>query len=120
MIAKTIRTTTMIPTIPSPPTAASMCLPSDNRSIARLGSQGESRCGAPTFTGYGPRFHFSNHDKFQLGPATCLFHDRGVFREAPTVSGTITGLVEPIGTPTFSKISDQSSTALSHGGECSR
>ncbi len=73
-----------------------------------------------TFTGNGPRYHFSNHDKFQLGPATCLFHDRGMFREAPTVSGTITGLVEPFGTPTFSKISDQSSTRLSHGGECSR
>ena len=73
-----------------------------------------------TFTSYGPVYHFSNHDKFQLGPATCLYHDRGMFREAPTVSGTITGLVEPFGTPTFSKISDQSSTRLSHGGECSR
>ena len=72
-----------------------------------------------TLTGYGPRYHFSNHDKFQLGPATCLFHDRGVGREA-TVEGTITGLVEPFGTLTFGGISDQSSTALSHGGDCSR
>jgi hypothetical protein len=32
------------PTIPIPPIpAASMCLPSENRSIARLGSQGESQ-----------------------------------------------------------------------------
>ncbi len=72
-----------------------------------------------TFTSYGPLYHFSNHDKFQLGPATCLFHDRGVGREA-TVEGTITGLVEPFGTFTYGKISDQSSTRLSHGGECSR
>ncbi len=72
-----------------------------------------------TFTGYGPRFHFSNHDKFQLGPATCLYHDRGVGRQA-TVEGTITGLVEPFGTFTYGAISDQSSTRLSHGGECGR
>jgi len=72
-----------------------------------------------TFTSYGPLYHFSNHDKFQLGPATCLYHDRGVGREA-TVEGTITGLVEPFGTFTYGGISDQSSTALSHGGECSR
>ena len=72
-----------------------------------------------TFTGYGPRFHFAANDKFQLGPATCLFHDRGVGRQA-TVEGTITGLVEPFGTFTYGGISDQSSTALSHGGECSR
>ncbi len=72
-----------------------------------------------TFTSYGPVYHFSNHDKFQLGPATCLYHDRGVGREA-TVEGTITGLGEPFGTFTYGAISDQSSTALSHGGECSR
>ena len=72
-----------------------------------------------TFTSYGPLYHFAANDKFQLGPATCLFHDRGVGRQA-TVEGTITGLVEPFGTLTFSKISDQSSTRLSHGGECSR
>lgn len=47
---RTITMITMIttPTIPIPPIpAASMCLPSENRSIARLGSHRESRCGAP-------------------------------------------------------------------------
>ena len=72
-----------------------------------------------TFTGYGPLYHFAAHDKFQLGPATCIFHDRGIGRQA-TVEGTITGLVEPFGTFTYGAISDQSSTRLSHGGECSR
>ncbi len=72
-----------------------------------------------TFTSYGPLYHFAANDKFQLGPATCLFHDRGVGRQA-TVEGTITGLVEPFGTFTYGAITDQSSSRLSHGGECSR
>jgi hypothetical protein len=73
-----------------------------------------------TWTGFGPRFHFANNDKFQLGPAMCLFHDTGVFRGA-TLSGTVTGLpVDSLGTNTFAGISDQSSMRLSLGGECSR
>jgi hypothetical protein len=73
-----------------------------------------------TWTGFGPRFHFANNDKFQLGPATCLFHDTGMFRGA-TLSGTVTGLpVDALGTNTFAGISDQLSMRLSHGGECSR
>jgi hypothetical protein len=73
-----------------------------------------------TWTGFGPRFHFASNDKFQLGPATCLFHDTGVFRGA-TLSGTVTGLpVDALGTNTFAGISDQLSMGLSHGGECSR
>ena len=73
-----------------------------------------------TWTGFGPRFHFASNDKFQLGPAMCLFHDTGVFRGA-TLSGTVTGLpVDSLGTNTFDGISDQSSMGLSLGGECSR
>ncbi len=73
-----------------------------------------------TWTGFGPRFHFANNDKFQLGPAMCLFHDTGVFRGA-TLSGTVTGLpVDSLGTNTFAGISDQTSMRLSLGGECSR
>jgi hypothetical protein len=73
-----------------------------------------------TWTGFGPRFHFANNDKFQLGPATCLFHDTGIFRGA-TLSGTVTGLaVDALGTNTFAGISDQTSMSLSLGGPCSR
>jgi hypothetical protein len=73
-----------------------------------------------TWTGFGPRRHFANNDKFQLGPAMCLFHDTGTFRDA-TLSGTVTGLpVDSLGTNTFAGISDQSSMRLSLGGECSR
>jgi hypothetical protein len=73
-----------------------------------------------TWTGFGPRFHFANNEKFQLGPATCLFHDTGVLRGA-TLKGTVTGLpVNSLGTNTFTGISDQSSMGLSHGGECLR
>ncbi len=74
-----------------------------------------------TFTGYGPRYHFAGlTSKFQLGEAMCMWVDRGMFRQV-TVSGTITGLVEPFGTfNQFSSISDQMSMRLSHGGECSR
>jgi hypothetical protein len=73
-----------------------------------------------TWTGFGPRRHFADNDKFQLGPATCLFHDTGLFRDA-TLKGTVTGLpVDALGTNTFAGISDQLSMRLSHGGECSR
>jgi hypothetical protein len=73
-----------------------------------------------TWTGFGPRRHFADNEKFQLGPATCLFHDTGLFRDA-TLSGTVTGLlVDALGTNTFSDISDQSSMRLSLGGPCSR
>ncbi len=73
-----------------------------------------------TWTGFGPRRHLADNDKFQLGPATCLFHDRGVFRDA-TVSGTITGLpVDALGTKVGGGISDQTSMSLSLGGPCSR
>jgi hypothetical protein len=73
-----------------------------------------------TWTGFGPRFHFADNDKFQLGPATCLFHDRGMFRGA-TLSGTVTGLpVDSLGTNTFAGISEQTSMSMSLGGPCSR
>jgi hypothetical protein len=73
-----------------------------------------------TWTGFGPRFHFASNDKFQLGPAMCLFHDTGVFRGA-TLKGTVTGLpVDSLGANTFAGISDQSSMRLSLGGLCSR
>jgi hypothetical protein len=73
-----------------------------------------------TWTGFGPRFHFADNEKFQLGAGTCLFHDTGVFRGA-TLSGTVTGLpVDSLGTNTFAGISDQSSMRLSHGVACSR
>jgi hypothetical protein len=73
-----------------------------------------------TWTGFGPRFHFADNEKFQLGAGTCLFHDTGVLRGA-TLSGTVTGLpVDSLGTNTFAGISDQSSMRLSHGVACSR
>jgi hypothetical protein len=73
-----------------------------------------------TWTGFGPHRHFANNDKFQLGPAMCLFHDTGIFRDA-TLKGTVTGLpVDSLGTNTFAGISDQTSMSLSLGGECSR
>jgi hypothetical protein len=73
-----------------------------------------------TWAGFGPRRHFANNDKFQLGAGTCLFHDTGIFRDA-TFSGTVTGLaVDALGTETFSGISAQTSMRLSHGVECSR
>ena len=72
------------------------------------------------WTGFGPRRHFADNEKFHLGPATCLFHDTGLFRDA-TLSGTVTGLpVDSLGTNTFTGISDQLSMGLSHGGECLR
>jgi hypothetical protein len=73
-----------------------------------------------TWTGFGPRRHFADNDKFQLGAGTCLFHDTGIFRDA-TLSGTVTGLgIDSLGTNTFAGISDQLSMGLSHGVECSR
>jgi hypothetical protein len=72
-----------------------------------------------TWNGYGPRRHFADKEKFQLGPGTCLWHDIGTFRDA-TSSGTITGLPGVLGTKTFSGISDQLSMRLSHGVACSR
>jgi hypothetical protein len=73
-----------------------------------------------TWTGFGPRFHFASNDKFQLGPAMCLFHDTGVLRGA-TLKGIVTGLpIDSLGKNTFAGISDQLSMRLSLGGECSR
>ncbi len=73
-----------------------------------------------TWTGFGPRRHLADNDKFQLGAGTCLFHDTGVFHDA-TFTGTITGLpVDSLGTVTGGGISDQISMRLSHGVECSR
>jgi hypothetical protein len=93
---------------PNDPEAGAVCAPDGSATVDL------------SWTGFGPRFHFASNDKFQLGPATCLFHDRGVFRGA-TLSGTVSGLpVDSLGTNTFAGISDQSSMGLSHGGECLR
>jgi hypothetical protein len=97
-----------------------MCVPNADGTDVICAPDGTSATVNLTWTGFGPRFHFASNDKFQLGPAMCLFHDRGIFRGA-TLKGTVTGLpVDSLGTNTFAGISDQTSMSLSLGGECSR
>jgi hypothetical protein len=97
-----------------------MCIPNADGTDVTCAPDGTSATVDLTWTGFGPRRHFADNEKFELGPATCLFHDTGLFRDA-TLSGTVTGLpVDSLGTNTFAGISDQLSMGLSHGGECSR
>jgi hypothetical protein len=97
-----------------------MCVPNADGTDVICAPDGTSATVNLTWTGFGPRFHFASNDKFQLGPAMCLFHDTGVLRGA-TLKWTVTGLpVDALGTNTFSGISDQMSMGLSHGGECLR
>jgi hypothetical protein len=97
-----------------------MCIPNADGTDVICAPDGTSATIDLTWTGFGPRFHFANNEKFQLGPAMCLFHDTGVLRGA-ILSGTVTGLpVDSLGTNTFAGISDQSSMRLSLGGPCSR
>jgi hypothetical protein len=100
--------TTCTATDPSPESSDIVCGPDGSATVDL------------TWTGFGPRRHFADNEKFQLGAGTCLFHDTGLFRDA-TLSGTVTGLpVDSLGTNTFAGISDQSSMRLSHGVACSR
>jgi hypothetical protein len=97
-----------------------LCTPNADGTDVICAPDGTSATVNLTWTGFGPRFHFANNDKFQLGPAMCLFHDTGIFRGA-TLKGTVTGLpVDSLGTNAFAGISDQTSMSLSLGGKCSR
>jgi hypothetical protein len=96
-----------------------LCTPNADGTDVICAPDGTSATVDLTWTGFGPRFHFADREKFQLGPGTCLWHDIGTFRDA-TLSGTVTGLPGALGTETFSGISDQLSMRLSHGVACSR
>jgi hypothetical protein len=97
-----------------------MCIPNADGTDVICAPDGTSATVNLTWTGFGPRRHFAANERFQLGPAMCLFHDTGIFRDA-TLKGTVTGLpVDSLGTNTFAGISGQTSMSLSLGGACSR